>query len=112
MSLPFLNEYLSYGRIPIALRHNREGLRPYFSPNWLKLCDIPNYNNIDLRNVSVRTDHVRLTDPEITFTTTSERVALYYYYKCQGKEVHVPGFIVRDNNSGNIFLPQNCFISS
>ena len=112
MSLPILNEYLSYGKIPIAQRHTRDGLRAYFSPNWVKLTDIPNYNTVDLRNVSVRTDHVRLIDPEITFTTTTERIALYYYYKCKGKDIRVPGFIVRDNNSGNIYLPQNCFVST
>uniref|UniRef100_A0A914ZD64 Uncharacterized protein n=1 Tax=Panagrolaimus superbus TaxID=310955 RepID=A0A914ZD64_9BILA len=112
MPLPHLNEYLSYGKIPILYRHNREGLRAYYSPNWVKLSEIHNYDNLDLRSVYVRTDHVRLVDPELTFTTTTERISLYFYYKCKGKEVHIPGFIVRDNNNGNIYLPQNCYIST
>ena len=111
MSFPVLNQYLSYGKIPIEYRHNRDGLRDFFSVNWVKLSDITNWDNMNLRSLSVRTNHVRLVDPEITFTTTTERLALVYYYKCKEKDVHVPDFIVRDNNSGNIYLPQNIFVS-
>ena len=112
MSLPILDKYLCYGRIPLNYRHQRDGLRDFYCTNWTKLCDIDNWATIDLRSLSVRTNHVRLTDAEIVFTTNTERAALIKYYNTKDKQVHVPGFIVRDNHSGNIYLPQDCYVSS
>uniref|UniRef100_A0A914Y9N1 Uncharacterized protein n=1 Tax=Panagrolaimus superbus TaxID=310955 RepID=A0A914Y9N1_9BILA len=92
--------------------HQREGLREYHCANWVKLCDIGNWNMIDLRSLSVWTNHVKLIDPEITFTTNVEELSLIHYYQVKGRQVSVPKFIIRDNNSGNIYLPQDCFVCS
>uniref|UniRef100_A0A914QJW7 Uncharacterized protein n=1 Tax=Panagrolaimus davidi TaxID=227884 RepID=A0A914QJW7_9BILA len=107
-----LNQYLSYGRIPEYQRHQRIGTRTYQTTYWTRLTQIPNWGWIDLRGMSVRTDFVRLVDAEICFTTNIERNALEEYYSKRGRKVAVPQFIVHDNNSGNVYLPQDILICS
>ena len=107
-----LNSYLSYGRIPDNQRHQRVGTRVIDIKYWIKLTQVPNWACLDLKHMSVRTDFVRLVDPEICFTTNTERSALYEYYNKRNRTVVIPQFIVRDNNHGNIYLPQDISICS
>uniref|UniRef100_A0A914QI61 Uncharacterized protein n=1 Tax=Panagrolaimus davidi TaxID=227884 RepID=A0A914QI61_9BILA len=107
-----LNQYLSYGRIPDNQRHQRIGTNTFQTNYWTRLTQIPNWVWIDLRGTSVRTDFVRLVDPEICFTTNFERNAMEEYYAKRGRKVIVPQFIVRDNHTGNIYLPQDVLICS
>uniref|UniRef100_A0A914QTG8 DNA-directed DNA polymerase n=1 Tax=Panagrolaimus davidi TaxID=227884 RepID=A0A914QTG8_9BILA len=107
-----LNHYLSYGRVPDNQRHQRIGTTTFKCNYWMRLTHVPNWAWIDLRGMSCRTDFVRLVDPEICFTTNIERSALYHYYSKRGRTVVIPQFIVRDNNSGNLYLPQDVQICS
>uniref|UniRef100_A0AC34GJI7 Uncharacterized protein n=1 Tax=Panagrolaimus sp. ES5 TaxID=591445 RepID=A0AC34GJI7_9BILA len=107
-----LNNYLSYGRIPENQRHQRVGTRAIEIRYWMKLTQVPNWALLDLKHMSTRTDFVRLVDPEICFTTNAERSAMQEYYYNRGRTVIIPQFIVRDNNNGNIYLPQDISICS
>uniref|UniRef100_A0A914QVA7 Uncharacterized protein n=1 Tax=Panagrolaimus davidi TaxID=227884 RepID=A0A914QVA7_9BILA len=113
MAFPTLNEYLNYGKIPLLYLHRREGLHKYYNDDWEELTFIPDWENLDLNGTFVQTTNTKLIDPEIVLLTRIEKKAVIDYYQRKGRNLTLcSSYIVRDNHSGSVFLPQDCQVYS
>ena len=114
MSIPLLDEeHLNYKKIPMEFRHQRSGLHKIYNNRWEKLDFIPDWENIDLNGTFVQTKQSKLIDPEIIELTQAEKNAVIRYFVSKDRDISLcSSFVVRDNWSGYIYLPQDCQVLS
>jgi len=111
MAFPKFDKNLSYAKIPTEYCHRREGLRNNISHEWEKIVYISDWENLNLQDSFVRSDRIRLIDPEIVHLSETERLSVIEYYTNNKKKLENFGsYIIRDNHNGKVFLPQDCYV--
>lgn len=107
---PVLTPTLTFMSIPMELRHKRMGLCHSYNGGYEKMKSMWDWKFLDMRGASVRTNSVKLVDPEVVKITPAEQLRVDHYYKSIGRVLKkIPKYVIRDNDNGNIYLAQDCY---